>query len=308
MIATLLQMFVLILAGLVWSLWRPGQPTEAARRTLVTPVFYLFLPALVLLVLWRAELGSESWKIALAAAIGILAAVAVSAAICRLLRVANPNAGALVLAAAWPNVTYLGLPLLEQQFGSWASGVAIQYDLFACTPLLLTLGVGLASRYGTSKDHAHPLLALTKVPPLWAALAAVVLNLAGIPMPKWIEQLLRLASGAVVPLMLVSVGMALRQGFAQWRQLPLAIPVVLVKLLLMPLIVWGVATIAGINGDHLVAVVLEGAMPSMVIGLVLADRYGLNSGLFAAALTVTTLLSLLTLPVGFIWLSTYVGS
>lgn len=298
MVETLLQMFVLIVAGLVWAYWRPGA-SESARRVLVTPVFHLFLPALVLLVLWRAPLGSESVKVAFAAAVGIVGAVGVSVLICRLLRVANPNAGALILAAAWPNVTYLGLPLLERQLGPWATGIAIQYDLFACTPLLLTFGIWLASRYGTTSARAHPLVALLKVPPLWAALVAVALNLGEIAMPVWVEQLLRLASGAVVPLMLLSVGIALRQGFTQLRHLPLVIPVVLVKLLLMPLLVLGIAASVGMSGDRLAAVVLEGAMPSMVIGLVLADRYGLNSGLFAAALTCTTLLSLVSLPFWF---------
>jgi predicted permease len=42
---------------------------------------------------------------------------------------------------------------------------------------------------------------------------------------------------------------------------------------------------------------MEAAMPSMVIGIVLCDRYGLDTGLYAAAVTLTTLLSLFTLPV-----------
>jgi predicted permease len=37
-------------------------------------------------------------------------------------------------------------------------------------------------------------------------------------------------------------------------------------------------------------------MPSMVIGIVLCDRYGLDTGLYAAAVTLTTLVSLITLP------------
>jgi predicted permease len=45
-----------------------------------------------------------------------------------------------------------------------------------------------------------------------------------------------------------------------------------------------------------VATVLEVAMPSGVLCLVLCDRYGLDASLYAMAVTVTTVLSLLTLP------------
>jgi hypothetical protein len=46
----------------------------------------------------------------------------------------------------------------------------------------------------------------------------------------------------------------------------------------------------------LTGTVIEAAMPSMVLGLVFCDRYGLDTALYAAAVTLTTLLSLLTLP------------
>ena len=43
-------------------------------------------------------------------------------------------------------------------------------------------------------------------------------------------------------------------------------------------------------------------MPTMLMGLVLCDRYGLNSGVYAAAITVTTLLAFVTLPLWYQWL------
>jgi len=40
----------------------------------------------------------------------------------------------------------------------------------------------------------------------------------------------------------------------------------------------------------------------MALGIALCDRYGLNSGVYAAAVTLTTLLSLLTLPLWYSFL------
>jgi len=302
MIATLLQMFALIGVGLLWSWWQPGKlETEASRKVLVGSVYYLFLPALVLSVLWQAPIGVETLKIIAVAASGVLAALAVSLLACRVCAAQRGTAGAMILAASWPNATYLGLPVLEKTLGPWARSVAIQYDLFACTPLLLTVGIMVASAYGTGGRWQNPARVLLTVPPFWAALAALVLNLGAVPIPSWIAGLLSLMGAAVVPLMLVSVGMALRQGFGQWRHLPLVMPVAVIQLFIMPLVAWGAAILLGFTGEMRVALVLEAAMPSMVLGIVLADRYGLNTGVYAAALTTTTLLSLITLPLWFQW-------
>ena len=79
-------------------------------------------------------------------------------------------------------------------------------------------------------------------------------------------------------------------------RLTTVIPIVMLQIAIAPLIVWGVANGVGLEGVVLTATVMEAAMPSMVIGIVLCDRYGLDTGLYAAAVTLTTLLSLFTLP------------
>src|SRR3569833_897736 len=104
---------------------------------------------MVLLVLWRAPLTWDALRIAAAAASGVLVAIAVAAGVYRAWHTSKAKIGALILAAAFPNVTYLGLPVLEKTFGPWARSVAIQYALFACTPLLLTLGFLLALSFGS---------------------------------------------------------------------------------------------------------------------------------------------------------------
>jgi predicted permease len=275
--------------------------TEASRKLLADSVYYLFLPALVLKVLWRAELGAHTVAIAASAALGVLVALFAGYLVCRLCRAERGTLGAILLASAWPNATYLGLPVLEQTLGAWARPVAISYDLFACTPLLFTLGILIAARFGNAERRDNPLTLLARVPPFWAAIGAVTLNLTGAPMPGWIGGVLDLMAAPVVPLMLLAIGMALRRGLGEWRRLPAVLPVIVIQLFLMPLIVWGAAAGLGLDGEWRLAVVLEAAMPSMMLGVVIADRYGLNTGVYAAALTATTLLSLLTLPLWHAW-------
>ncbi len=301
MFEVLLQMAGLIICGIGWRLLKPaGMQGMQTRKVLTSLVYYLLLPALVLSVLWKSELGDSSLLIALSAAAGILVGMLLSILSCRFCSSQPANAGAVILAATFPNATYLGLPVLEATFGPWASSIAIQYDLFACTPLLFTLGVLVAARYGEVVDDKQNIISdLARIPALWAAALAVLLNIANVPMPTVIDGFLGLLERGVVPLMLISLGLSLQWDKSQWLLLPSIIPVIVVKLIAVPFCVLLVANFVGFTGEWRAAIVMEAAMPSMVLGLVLCDRFNLNVSLYATAVTVTTVLSMLTLPLWF---------
>lgn len=304
MFDTLLSMVILITCGVGWRYLSPGGVTaDQARQVITSVVYYLLLPALVLFVLWRAPLGLSSIKISLLSAVGILTAMLISWLGCRSCRLPNAVTGAVVLAASFPNATYLGLPVLVALFGDWASSVAIQYDLFASTPLLFTVGILLAQYFGRDADSLSIISRLLHIPAMWAALIAILLNITGVPFPGLLQQTLSLLGESVIPLMLLALGMSLRWDALHWHRLPSVAVVVVIQLILMPLIVWSMASLLYLD-SHLVApVVLEGAMPSMVIGIVICDRYKLDTGIYAAAVTITTLLSLISLPLWFNWLT-----
>jgi hypothetical protein len=295
----------LILCGVAWRWLRPGglEPVPT-RKVLTSVVYYLMLPALVMSVLWHADLDNRTLLIALCGAFAVFAGLLLSLVSCRLCNARPAVSGAVILAAAFPNVTYLGLPVLEATFGTWARGVAIQIDLFACTPLLFTVGVLVASRYGTARAEAAGMMReLLRIPALWAAVAGVALNLGGTRQPALVGGFLSLLERGVVPLMLFSLGLSLAWNREQLRNLPTLIPVIVLRLLLVPAAVTLLATTTGLTGDWRTAVVMETAMPSMVLGIVFCDHYNLDVGLYATAVTLTTALSLLTLPMWYAWLS-----
>ncbi|KPK39745.1 MAG: transporter [Gammaproteobacteria bacterium SG8_47] len=302
MFATLVQMFAVLGLGLLWVLVNPTRlGADSMREALTGVVYYLFLPALVLNVLWQASLGADSVRIALSAASGVLLSLMLMWGLCRATRCEPALTGAMLLAAGFPNATYLGLPVLVAALGDQGRSIAIQYDLFACTPLVLTVGILVASRFGTRAGNEPAGKRLVKVPALWAAILAIVLNLTNVDPPRALLGLLEVLAGAVVPLMLLAVGMALHRGFREVRHFPRVLPVLVIQLLLMPLWVWGIASALGLTNPVLSGVVLEAAMPSMALGVVFCDRYGLNTGLYAAAVTATTLLSLVSVPMWFAW-------
>ena len=299
-----MQMGGLILCGMGWRQLRPaGLEPVHTRKVLTSLVYYLLLPALVLSVLWRAELGTTTLLISLAGVFTVVSGLLLSTLSCRICTSPPAVSGAVILATAFPNVTYLGLPVLEKTFGPWARSVAIQYDLFACTPLLFTLGVLVAARYGTAGAGAAGMMReLLHIPALWAAVAAVALNLLDVKLPSLLDGFLNLLERGVVPLMLFSLGLSLEWNHDQWRKLPTLVPIVVLRLVLVPAAAMLFTSAIGLAGEWRTAVVMEAAMPSMVLGIVFCDRYNLDVGLYATAVTLTTALSLLSLPMWHAWL------
>ena len=57
----LIQMSLLMASGIVWRIMKPlGLSAEQTRTVLTTVVYYFFLPAMVLDVLWTAQIGLHS--------------------------------------------------------------------------------------------------------------------------------------------------------------------------------------------------------------------------------------------------------
>jgi predicted permease len=292
-------MTMLMVCGACWGIFSPNRlSAQQTRLVLTSVVYYFFLPALVLDVLWQADIGRQSFQYSLLGCSSILLGILLSWLLAKLFRFGPAQTGAVILASAFPNVTYLGLPVLEQAYGNWTRSVVIQLDLFATAPLVFTIGILLARHYGEDPGDEKPKswLGFLNTPPFWAAFLAVALNLNEIAAPLWLSGLLQKCSAAVAPLMIFSLGMALSWRAVRFRNLPYIVPVALIKLVLMP---WGAMYLAGfmtMAAQNKAAAVLDLAMPCMILGIVYCDRYQLDSSLYATAVSITTVLSIVSLP------------
>jgi len=301
-------MVLLMGLGAGWGLVKPGGLDAAQTRSVLTSlVYYLLLPALILDVLWQADIGVKSLQYTVIGMGSIAICMFCMWLIGTVCRFQRQRFGA-VLLAVFPNVTFLGLPVLEQLFGDWARSVVIQVDMFAASPFLYTIGIMVVRRYGDAGDAPQkPLLANLNAPPFWATAVAVLLNLNGVQAPDWLDVLIQKLSEPVAPLMVFSLGLALNWRAVRWRNMPYVAPVILIKMLLMPLVAFAITTYLGLENHYKAAAILDLAMPSMIMGVVFCDRYRLDSGLYAMTVTVTTLLSLVTLPFWYELLGVWLG-
>src|SRR5262245_30988693 len=94
----------------------PDLDVGALRVRINRLVLAVFLPALIFEVVYTASVGKEFWQVPALALGGLAVTLAAGALVYSRLPIARPARGALILAGAFGNVTYFGLPVLRGLF------------------------------------------------------------------------------------------------------------------------------------------------------------------------------------------------
>lgn len=210
----------------------------------------------------------------------------------------NAAFGALV--AAFPNTGFMGVPLLVALLGARASGpviVTMVVDLLVTSSLCVALsrlgqgGSGVALRQALSGMLRNPLP--------WAIVAGGVASATSLRLPGPVMATVSLVADAASPVALFTIGAVLaRSRMSASAMTPLvdALPVALAKLLVHPLLVAAaghVALAAGAALDPfaLKVLVLVACLPSASNVVLLAERYGADTGRIALIILLSTALS-----------------
>jgi predicted permease len=296
----LLSFGLIILTGVGFRRLRIGLDADSLRQAINVAVFNIFLPALCIKVIYTASIDTEALLVPatawLTTIFGFLISLAAYTLLEKPLHIVPTEKGVLILAATFGNVTYLGLPVLTGLYGYAAAKYALFYDLLATTPLLWLVGAAMASRYGEGKrfEVRESLRTISSLPPVWGIFAGIALKLAHVPVPAFILKTLGMFGDLVVPLMIFTIGLAL--SLPKVKHAYAIIPAVLIKLFLVPLVSYTIAAFLGLKGTALASCLIEGAMPTMVLSLLIASRFRLDESLAAFLIVVTTVLSFVSLP------------
>jgi len=272
--------FLTALAGFVWA--RTRQPFDHALITrLVTLVG---APALVFSSLATTAQSLEAVARLGAATAACLLTTGLFAFL--FLRLAGMPLRVYLPSLMFPNVGNIGLPVCLFAFGN--EGIALAMVYFAVTSVgQFTIGPAVAA-------GRLDLKGLLKVPLIHAVVAALAVLALGLTLPRWLTNTLTLMSGLTIPLMLLSLGVAL----AQLRAAHLKRAIVLSMLRIGLGLGCGVAVSAalGLEGAARGVVVIESSMPAAVFNYLFASLHGNRPDEVAGVILVSTLLSVLTLP------------
>ncbi len=210
-----------------------------------------------------------------------------------LLRIKDGDKGMYRILAAFMNNGFVGFPLVAAVYGEnavfFASLSNIPFNL-----LLYTAGVMLLQK--GDKNTKFSIKSVINVP-IVATLIAVVIFIFEIPMPKLVDDVADTLSAATVPLSMMCVGLSLGSvSLKEALMQPRLYGISLVRLLICPLAVWLVLRIFITNPVILGTIVLLSACPSAIICTILGIQYGRDGVESSEAIFISTMLSMITIP------------
>jgi predicted permease len=298
LLKTLLPLALLIAAGGIWPRWQSGISIVGLRGEISRLVLNFFAPMLFFAAGAAATVDLSLLQVPLIVGLTTLAGLGLAALALFATPLgrglSRPARGTIMLTAGFGNVLFFGYPLLTTVFGEPGARYPFFADMLAATPLVWSIGVWIAFRCGKHTEHASFLAMWLRLPPVWGFAAGLAVNLSGLPLAPLIEAA-RWAGSPTIPLMLFVLGLTI-----PWHDLrpQKAVYVSLtIKLALMPLLALGIAlALPGKLSEPAEAGVLEAAMPTMVMVIALADRFGLDTRLAGLIMGWSTLAGLVTLP------------
>jgi predicted permease len=268
-----------------------GRPFwEGAERL----VYYALFPPLLFTAIVNARFSIASEGRMLVAALGaFLAAVALGFA-ARILFRPQPAFFASCVQTAFRYNSYIGLALAQSLAG--VQGVALMALILAfCVPLANVFAVTALARHrqtGVLREMAVNPLILSTV-------AGLVVNLLGLELPSLLNTFLSRLGSASLALGLLAIGAGLTFASVH-EERPTMAWLVGVKLAAKPAIALALVHTLGLSGVAALTVVLFAALPTASSAYILAARMGGHAAPVAYAITVQTLLAMVTLP---LWIS-----
>ena len=271
--------------------------STAIRRSLHLLTFGIAGPALIFTKLLHAEMSAESIGDPVLIALAMYALLAAASfGIGAIGRWTSEERRATVLAVASKNCANYGLPIVLYAFGE--EGLVIG-TMFMITHIVTHMTVGLSiAGWGGDGSRWKRLLGVFRFPYVYAVAVAFLLRTAGpsFDLPAAIARPIEMIGSTWIPLMLILLGMELaRIRIAHvWRKASL---LAAVKLVLPPLLAFGLLMAFGIDGLVRNVLIVQSAMPTAVNGLLLARQFDVRPDLVASVLMLSTLGSVVTISV-----------
>lgn len=278
--AVMAPVFLIAALGFGWA--RAGLPYDGAFVT--TLMINVATPCLVFATLLR--LRFEAAELALVATASLACLLVTAAVAFAVLRVTGLSLRIYLPALIFPNSGNMGMPLCLFAFGDQGLGLAVVF--FAVLAVAqFTLGPAIAA-------GRLDLRQMARTPLIYAVALALLMQALGLDLPRWAANTTTLLGDCAVPIMLLSLGVALARLRVAGMGRALAMSVL--RLGLGFAVGLAVAEAMGLEGTMRGVIMLESAMPVAVFNYLWAVRYDTAPEEVAGMVLGSTVLSFVTLP------------
>ncbi len=273
--------FAIIGLGYIFACFK-----KISLKPLVDILLYLTIPALVITSLTETQIIPGELFLITITACGVVLGTGLLAFI--YLKVTGKHDGrGIYLTTMFMNCANIPFPIALLAFGAEGLAITVLYYV-AISILVYTLGIYIAKGKGGLTE-------VFKLPLIYATVLGLGLNFTGIELPTVFMTTMEMLGIATIPLMQISLGYQLRN--TKITHLRDSVAASIIRIGGGLLIAYILVTLLGIEGLPRQIIILTSAMPSAMITFVMSYRYNVQSEEVAGTVAISTIISIITIPV-----------
>lgn len=289
-VSVLFPIFFLVLVGFVFS-----RTLRSAIEPLTQFSLYVGTPALMMYALLQNPVPAAELGRLLVITLSYTAILwGIAEAVARLMGLDEKLRRAFALAVVPMNVGNFGIPLSRLAFGPAADAYSVLVFVIFNIPLA-TWAIWMAAGGGSSPWKG--LKEILRIPIVWATVVAFGLAVLRVQLPGPLMKSLGMLGEAVIPLLMVIVGMQLERTIVLGNATGSLVTATLLRLVVSPFLAWGLTVMLGFTGLEQKVVILQTSTPAAVLPLLYALRFDCRPDWIASNLLVSTLASGVTLAI-----------
>ncbi|WP_026690746.1 AEC family transporter [Alteribacter aurantiacus] len=261
-------------------------------RPLSTVAIYVMTPALVFKTFYEADIDLQYVYMIVFSMVLLFALILINKVYARLRNYPSTMESGLILSTAFMNAGNYGAPIILFAYGEAGFAYAVSFLVFQSI-IMNFFGVYYAARGGTGMKTA--MTAVFRMPATYAVIVAVLLKGFDVTIPENGMQTVDIISAATIPTVMIILGMQLaniKWGNFEWGKISYA---VIVRLLVSPLIAWGITLTMPMDPLLAKVLIVSAAMPSAATIVMYAVQFDAKPKLVSGVTFISTLLSVVTL-------------
>jgi predicted permease len=260
-------------------------------------VFYITMPALILITVSKTPMTGERWLLPLANFAVNLACFCIALMFIRWRKITGITAGSMVIGPSLINTIFM-LPFVLAFFGETGLANALLFD-FGNTLFMATIAYAAAHRFSGQQTSNFAMLGKVLSSPIVISLvAAILISITSATLPRMALEVLRPLGEMTIPILLVALGVLFSVNRGHMAML---MPALAIRYLGGLACATAIALLLGFQGDTFAIVVLMGAAPIGFMSVTLASMANLDVKFASSLASVSILLGLVTVPF-FVWL------
>ena len=285
---------IIIMIGLGYFLKRIEFLSEKDIDPFNRIVMYILMPCMIFHAIYSADLS-------LLSKLGILPFIILASSfvtgivsyfILRQMKLDDITLWSVLVTVMIANTAFMGYPVTLGIFGQDGFLRAIFCDI-ATLCIFLILSFVLIMKFGGTVKTA--VKKITFFPPLWAVILGLGFNFFNIPIGPIIDNTVNYLGQGAIPLIMIALGLSIDFSAIR-RSKSMIVFTSIMKLAFFPLVAFIVASQIGLVDLQFKISVVEAAMPSGMMSLLLAITYKLDYELTSDCILINTVISLITLP------------